>query len=407
MRRIQIVGAGECGLPLAYRLHRHGWPVTLVTDRDADAVLAGTVTSTQVKFPPTLDLEADAELALWRDRAPDILGIRFRLVVDGVEVAGWAGRFDRPAQSVDQRTVFAEWLSRFTAAGGDLQIAELSLPALERRVADYDLTVVTRAGREVAACFPADPEWHLPALPQRHLAVLYLDGVDDDPDGLGSYLSLPGLGEIISYPGLTGRPGNERRCEILLFEALPNLGLDVFATATSRDERLRVAKALLREHLPADIADRYRDAELTDAGATLVGAVSPTMRLPVGVLPSGAPVLGGGDVVCRMDPGGAQGANSAAHCAHSYAEAILARPNSPYDRNWMTFAAAPWLTVVARPAARWTTTVLDPPPAMLDMMQAAQDNPALAAAFANTFARPADLAKFSPDAGTVPVSPLR
>lgn len=118
MGQIQVVGAGECGLPLALRLQRAGREVTLVTDRDAAAVLAGSVTSTQVKFARTVALEEEAGLDYWAEIAPAIAGIRFTMVVDRNAVAGWSGRFSAPARSVDQRTVFARWFSEFEASGG-------------------------------------------------------------------------------------------------------------------------------------------------------------------------------------------------------------------------------------------------------------------------------------------------
>lgn len=395
MRRVQILGAGECGLPLAHQLRRSNTSVALVTDRSAEAVLSGSVTSTQVKFPATLDLESQAGLGFWDATAPRIQGIRFTMAIDCNPVAGWAGHFSRPAHSVDQRTVFARLLTDYVAAGGDLEITDLSLPEIDRRADDFDLTIVTRASRELAACFPADPTWPPKPGPLRSLAVLYLDGVPTDPDGLGTYVSLPGYGEVISYPGLTGPPGQEKPCEILLFEALPQSGLDMFGPLDSAGERLRQAKLLLNRYLPPALADRYRYAELTDGGATLVGAVTPTMRQPVGTLPSGAPVLGGGDVVCRMDPGGAQGANNAVHCAFHYSAAILGNPDGPYDRAWMNSTAQPWLTDIAHPAARWTMAMLAPPPEMQALMQDAQQDAALADALADTFARPANMSRFA------------
>jgi hypothetical protein len=169
----------------------------------------------------------------------------------------------------------------------------------------------------------------------------------------------------------------------------------MFGSLDSAGERLRQAKLLLNRYLPPALADRYRYAELTDGGATLVGAVTPTMRQPVGTLPSGAPVLGGGDVVCRMDPGGAQGANNAVHCAFHYSAAILGNPDGPYDRAWMNSTTQPWLTDIAHPAARWTMAMLAPPPEMQALMQAAQHDAALANALADTFARPANMSRFA------------
>ncbi|MBF6175749.1 styrene monooxygenase/indole monooxygenase family protein [Nocardia blacklockiae] len=395
MTRIRILGAGECGLPLALRLLAGGAAVTVTAERDAEAILAGSVTSTQVKFAPTLELEAAAGLDFWQDTAPRIAGIRFTMVADGAVAVRWSGRFSGPARSVDQRTVFGRWLREFDAAGGQLELGRPTVAEIDRDTADYDLTVVTRASGELAACFPADPIPDLPTRPLRQLSALYLDGVTPDPDALGSYVALPGLGEVISYPGLTGRPGAERRCEMVLFEALPGGGLDVFEGVAGPAERLRVAKDLLARYLPPELADRYRAAELTDAGATLVGAVAPVLRQPVGTLPSGTPVLGGGDVVCRMDPGGAQGANNAAHCAARYAEAVLRRGAGPFDREWMTETAAPWLADIAHPAARWTATVLDPPAPMQELMLAAANDTRLADVFADTFARPATMTAFA------------
>ncbi len=388
--RIQILGAGECGLPMAHRLLAGGADVTVVADRGAEAVLSGSVTSTQIKFPRTLDLEAAAGLAFWSSQAPLIAGIRFVMAVDCEPKVRWNGHFNRPAQSVDQRTVLSRWLSTFVDSGGRLEVADLSVDEVDSRTGDYELTVVTRAGRELAGCFPSDPGWQLPAGPMRNLAVLYLDGVSPDPDDLGTYVALPGIGEVISYPGLTGAPGHERRCDMVLFEAVPGGPLDVFSRGETLPEHLARTQLALKSFLPAELADRFRHAEPTDAGAALVGAVAPVMRQPIGTLPSGAPVLGGGDVVCRMDPGGAQGANSAVQCAFAYGEAIL-RNTGGFDREWMAATAAPWLAGTAHPAARWTMTLLDPPPPVQDMMLAAEHDSGLADTFADIFGRPADM----------------
>ncbi|MCU1641223.1 MAG: hypothetical protein JWN03_1498 [Nocardia sp.] len=145
---------------------------------------------------------------------------------------------------------------------------------------------------------------------------------------------------------------------------------------------LPLALRLLDAGLPVTlVTDR-------SAEAVLSGSVTPTIRQPVGALPSGTPILGGADVVCRLDPGGAQGANNAVHCAFGYSDAILRNPDGPFDRDWMRATAEPWLSEIAYPAARWTMAVLDPPPSLRELMFSGEHDPALAAAFAETFVRP-------------------
>ncbi|MGF6888786.1 hypothetical protein ABIA39_008079 [Nocardia sp. GAS34] len=391
MARVRVFGAGECGLPLARRLLDGGVPVTLVADRTAEQVLNGSVTSTQVKFPRTLDLETAAGMGTWRETAPQILGIRFHLAVDAALVTTWTAPFSRPAQSVDQRTALSHRMTEFVSAGGDLRITELSAAEADRHSGDYDLTVVTRASKDLAACFPADAARPMPDRPMRRLLAVYLDGVAPDPDGMGAYVALPGLGEAVTTPCLVGAPGHERRADNVMFAALPGGELDVFDEARTPAARLDLIRALIVKYLPPELADRFRDVDLTDAGATLAGGVTPAVREPVGVLPSGAAVLGGADVVCRMDPGGAQGANNAVHCGFRYAEAILATPEGPFDREWMRATAQPWLTEIAHPAAEWTISMLDPSPRMQELLLTAAQNPALAAAFAETFVHPATM----------------
>jgi hypothetical protein len=391
MTRVQVFGAGECGLPLATRLLDGGVPVTLLTDRTAEEVLHGSITSTQVKFPRTLDLETAAGMGTWRETAPEILGIRFHLAVDAALVTTWTAPFGRPAQSVDQRTALSHRMAEFASAGGDLRIADLSAAEADRRAGEYDLTVITRASKDLAACFPIDATRPMPDRPMRQLLAVYLDGVEPDPDGLGAYVALPGIGEAVTTPCLVGAPGQERRADNIMFAALPGGELDVFAGAVTPAERLDLMRALIVKYLPPELAARFRGAELTDAGATLAGGVTPVVRQPVGTLPSGAAVLGGADVVCRMDPGGAQGANSAVHCGFRYADAILAGTEGPFDQEWMRTTAEPWLTEVAHPAAAWTMAMLDPTPHMQELLLTAGQHPALAAAFAETFVHPATM----------------
>ncbi|WP_141692147.1 styrene monooxygenase/indole monooxygenase family protein [Nocardia brasiliensis] len=293
-----------------------------------------------MKFSATLDIQNDLGLGFWQDSAPKIRGIDVTVVVEQRAVHAWAQHFVRPAQSVDQRTVFARWLELYARMGGNLIIDELSRENIDDWAAEHELTVVTHGAHDLMECFPSLGRL-APADPVRRTAVLYLSGVRPRASGMGSCFVLPGLGEIVSYTALSGRPGAERACEVLLFEAVPGDSLDVFGVIDAPYERLRRAQAVLEELLPEGISHRYRYAELIDPGATMTGDVIPRRRIPVGVLPSGRLMLGGGDAVRERGLGGAQGVNNAVHCALRYAERILTSAGGVFDRDWMWRTARP------------------------------------------------------------------
>ena len=57
-RRIAIVGAGPAGTALALGLLRHGYDVTLVSDRTAEEIRDGSVMSSQITFESALEAES-------------------------------------------------------------------------------------------------------------------------------------------------------------------------------------------------------------------------------------------------------------------------------------------------------------------------------------------------------------
>ena len=127
---------------------------------------------------------------------------------------------------------------------------------------------------------------------------------------------------------------------------------------------------------------------LTDANATLRGKFAPTVRHPVGTLPSGALVLGMADTVVLNDPITGQGSNNAAKCAKVYLDAILEHGDAPFTAEWMaeTFNRfwdyAQWVT-------GWTNAMLmPPPPHVMNILGAASQAPAIAHRFVNGFDDP-------------------
>ena len=83
------------------------------------------------------------------------------------------------------------------------------------------------------------------------------------------------------------------------------------------------------------------DVELTDDNGILAGRFAPTVRKPVGELPSGALVLGLADAVVLNDPITGQGSNNAAKCAD-----VLPREH-------------PSSTATARSTAQWMQQTFD------------------------------------------------
>src|SRR5262249_62434386 len=98
---------------------------------------------------------------------------------------------------------------------------------------------------------------------------------------------VPGVGELFVMPTLT----TSGPADILFWEGIPGGPLDVFNGVKDPAEHLKLTLDLMKQFLPWEY-DRARDVELTDANGTLAGRYAPTVRNPVGELPSGGLVLG-------------------------------------------------------------------------------------------------------------------
>ncbi|MER7755332.1 styrene monooxygenase/indole monooxygenase family protein [Kitasatospora sp. NPDC097643] len=391
MRRVLIIGAGQAGLQLALGLQSHDYDVTVMTDRDADAIRGGRVLSTQCMYDAALRTERDLGLDLWADRAPQIEGIGVSVTgPESARVIDWVGRLDRPAQSVDQRMKMSTWLETFAARGGRVVVRQVSAADLDHLARSYDLVLVASGKGALGSLFERDEERSAFDRPQRALAVSYVHGLAPRPEhdfpGLRCNV-VPGVGEGFVIPALT----EAGPCDIVLWEAVPGGPLDVFAEIRDPAEHLRVTLELMRTFTPWEYDRTRGGVELTDAGATLAGRLTPVVRRPVGELPGGGAVLGVADVVVSNDPLTGQGSNNAAKCATGYLEAILAHGDRPFDRDFMQ-AAFDRFWEDARPGTAWTNVMLAPPPDhVLELIVAAQQLQPVADRFANAFNNPGDL----------------
>ncbi|GGJ75884.1 alanine-phosphoribitol ligase [Streptomyces camponoticapitis] len=394
MRKILVVGAGQSGLQLALGLQSYGYEVTLMSNRTADEIRSGRVMSTQCMFHTALQHERDLGLNFWESQAPRVEGLGVSVAApDSSRATDWLGRLDGIAQSVDQRVKMAGWMETFAQRGGQLVIHGAAVSDLDYFARTYDLVLVSAGKGELVAMFGRDAARSPYDTPRRMLSVAYVHGLGPRAEhpGLEAVRCnlVPGVGELFVMPTLTVTG----RADILFWEGIPGGPVDVFQGIKDPADHLSLTLELMERYTPWEYS-RATKVELTDANATLSGRYTPTVRNPVGRLPGGGVVLGVADVVVANDPVTGQGSNSAAKCAASYLESILAHGDREFDEAWMraTFERH-WES--ARHTTRWTNTMLGPPPAhVLDMFEAAGRLQPVADRFANGFDDPSDFEDF-------------
>lgn len=392
-RNIMIVGAGQAGLQLALALQRRGDRVTLASNRSAEDIRTGRVMSSQCMFDSSLQIERELGLNFWEHACPPVEGIGLAIPhpeQPGAKLLDWGHRLDRPAQSVDQRVKIPRWLALFEERGGQVLWQEADTAALEQWAREYELVIVAAGKGEIAGMFERDAARSPFDAPQRALALTYVHGMKPRAEfSAVNFNLIPGVGEYFVFPALT----NTGPCDIMVFEGIPGGPMDCWADVKTPAEHLAKSKWILETFLPWE-ARRCDDVRLTDDNGRLVGRFAPTVRKPVGRLPSGAVVLGMGDVVCLNDPITGQGSNNAAKCAQAYFEAIAAQGDAPFDAAFMQVAFDSFWAYASH-VVNWTNALLQPPPPhVLEVLGAAGAVPAVAKRFVNGFNDPRDYANF-------------
>jgi 2-polyprenyl-6-methoxyphenol hydroxylase-like FAD-dependent oxidoreductase len=386
MAKIAIVGAGQGGLHLAIGLRQDGHDVTVLSNRTGQQIHDGFVTSSQSMYGMALGLERDLGIDFWEHEDVKYSAASMRIGDgDGNVMLYWEGQMDEPGQSIDQRIKMPRWMDHFEKLGGKILYQDADIATLEELTLDFDLVIVASGKGEIGQLFQRNPERSPYTQPMRVLALTYVKPMRPrDGDPAISINVNPGIGEYVTFPGLT-RSGP---CDIFTIECVPGGPMDCWADVKTAADHLAVSEHLLRTYFPHEAERIDGRLELTDDQAVLRGRVTPTVKHPVATLPSGRTVLGLGDVLVLNDPITGQGSNNASKGAQIYLDAIRANPNGPFDAAWMTNVFERFWDY-AQWAVNYTNMTLGQPPAhMMKILQAASQNPAVAHAMANSFNDP-------------------
>lgn len=337
-RRIAIVGSGQTGLIAAHGFVQAGHEVTLYSDRSAARWLDGSrPPGAAMRFELALDHERELGLAHWADAAPRARGVHLTYCPrPGNRLATMAGMAKTFAQAIDLRLQSHRWMVDLEAAGGRIVVGAIDPEQLDAIAARHDLVLVAAGRGPLAELFPRNAERSVYDRPQRKLAMVLVTGAAQQFTGVPF---LPIRLNLFAPHGETfwlpyyHRDRGASWC--LGFEARPGGAMDRFDGCTTGQEVLDAARQMIGDLAPWDAA-WIADAELADPDGWLTGAVTPTVREPVGRLPSGRVAMPIGDTAITLDPIGAQGANLGNKLARHVVAAVAAAPDAVFDAAWMT-----------------------------------------------------------------------
>jgi 2-polyprenyl-6-methoxyphenol hydroxylase-like FAD-dependent oxidoreductase len=336
-RRIGIVGSGQSGLLAAHGFVQAGHEVTLYSDRSAAQWLHGSKpTGTAARFELALAYERALGLAHWEEVAPKVRGVHLTFCPKaGNRLVTLTGTSTSYFQAIDLRLQSHRWMVDLEAAGARIVIGKVDPDRLDAITAQHDLVLVATGRGPLAEVFPRNAARSVHDKPQRKLAMAIVTGgpmFEDIPFLPVKFNFFAPHGETFWMP-YYHRDHGPTWC--LLFEAKAGGAMDRFDGCTSGEDVVAMSKAVIRDLIPWD-APWAANLELADPDGWLLGGITPTVRSPVGRMPSGRVAMPLGDAAISLDPIAGQGANLGNKLARHIVAAVAEDPDRSFNAAWMT-----------------------------------------------------------------------
>ncbi len=319
-------------------------------------------TGAAARFELALSYERELGLAHWEAATPKVCGVHLTFCPKlGNRMISLVGRLaETYFQAVDLRLQSHRWMVDLEAAGGRVVIEKIDLDRLDAIAAQHDLVLVAGGRGPLAELFPRNAVRSVYTAPQRKLAMVIVTGGGQACDGAPfpaiKFQIFAQHGEIFWMPYYHRDHGPTL---VMLFEAKPGGAMDRFDDCTSGADVVARAKTVLAELVPWDSA-WTRDIELADTNGWLMGGVTPTIREPVGRLPTGRVAMPLGDTAMSLDPIGGQGANLGAKLVRHVVAAIAEAPDATFDAAWMTSTFEDFWADHGAPTVTFNNALLEP-----------------------------------------------